>query len=71
MSGYVGGARKSREAALYGIGIGAFIAFAVAAWVFSASMEAAAFNRATGSHVSTWDAMWAEFRVQAAPTPNP
>ena len=33
-------------------------------WVFSSSMEAAAYNRVTGKHVSTWDAMWIELRVQ-------
>jgi hypothetical protein len=36
-------------------------------WIFESSMEAAAFNAATGNHVSTWDAMWIELRVQDAP----
>lgn len=34
---------------------------------FSASMEAAAYNRATGNNVSAWDAMWIELRVQDSP----
>ena len=33
----------------------------------SSHFEAAAYNRATGSNVSTWDAMWIELRVQAEP----
>lgn len=37
-------------------------------WVFVSAMEARAFNRATGSNVSTWDAMWIELRVQDGPT---
>ncbi len=36
-------------------------------WIWQSSMEAAAFNNATGNHVSTWDAMWIELRVQDAP----
>lgn len=35
--------------------------------VFSAHMEAKAYNRITGQHVSTWDAMWVELRVQSGP----
>ena len=38
-----------------------------AGWVAVSYFEANAYNRATGSHVSTWDAMWIELRVQAAP----
>lgn len=36
-------------------------------WVFRSQMEASAYNRATGSEVSTWDAMWIELRVQSSP----
>ena len=36
-------------------------------WVFSAYMEAKAYNRVTGAHVTTWDAMWVELRVQEHP----
>lgn len=36
-------------------------------WVIGSSMEAGAYNRVTGSSVSTWDAMWIELRVQDAP----
>lgn len=49
----------------------AMFALAVAAvlgvWVFFSAMEAAAFNRATGANVSTWDAMFIELRVQEGP----
>lgn len=40
---------------------------ALGAWIFTSAMEARAYNRATGSDVSTWDAMWIELRVQAGP----
>lgn len=32
-------------------------------WVFTSSMEARAYNRVTGSDVSTWNAMWVTLRV--------
>ena len=41
-----------------------FVGIALGVWVFASSMEASAFNRATGKTVSTWDAMWVELRVQ-------
>lgn len=34
-------------------------------WLVSSHFDAQAYNRATGSNVSTWDAMWVELRVQA------
>jgi hypothetical protein len=33
-------------------------------WIVKSHFEAAAFNRATGKNVSTWDAMWVELRVE-------
>jgi hypothetical protein len=36
-------------------------------WVFRSRMEANAYNRVTGSNVTTWEAMWIELRVQAGP----
>jgi hypothetical protein len=39
----------------------------VSGWVIQSHFEAAAFNRVTGKHVSTWDAMWIELRVQEGP----
>ena len=41
---------------------------ATAIWAFRSSMEARAYNRVTGSNVTTWEAMWIELRVQADPT---
>lgn len=38
-------------------------------WVSKSSLEASAYNRVTGSHVSTWDAMWIDLRVVGQPTP--
>lgn len=43
------------------------LAFAVLCHWAQSYFEAAAYNRATGSNVSTWDAMWIELRVQAGP----
>ena len=37
---------------------------AAGAWIVQSHFEARAFNRVTGSDVSTWDAMWVELRVQ-------
>ncbi len=45
----------------------AVIVIALSFWIFTSAMEANAYNRATGSNVSTWDAMWIELRVQAGP----
>lgn len=33
-------------------------------WVGASYFEAKAFNRITGAHVTTWDAMWVSLRVQ-------
>jgi len=33
-------------------------------WVVKSRFEADAYNRVTGSNVSTWQAMWVELRVQ-------
>jgi multisubunit Na+/H+ antiporter MnhB subunit len=43
--------------------IGAIV-LSLAAWVVPSYFEAQAYNRVTGSNVSTWDAMWIELRVQ-------
>jgi len=43
------------------------IGLSIGYWAFSSMMEAKAYNRATGSNVTTWDAMWIELRVQAGP----
>lgn len=40
------------------------VGISIGAWVFKSSMEARAFNSATGKSVSTWSAMWIELRVQ-------
>jgi hypothetical protein len=38
-------------------------------WVVSSWQEAKAYNRLTGAHATTWDAMWVELRVQSQPKP--
>lgn len=32
-------------------------------WIWSCSNEAATYNKLTGGHATTWDAMWTELRV--------
>jgi hypothetical protein len=34
-----------------------------------AYMEARTYNKLTGAHVTTWDAMWVDLRVQDKPQP--
>lgn len=46
--------------------LGVFL-LVLGAGVVDAFFEARAYNNATGSDVSTWDAMWIELRVQAGP----
>lgn len=43
------------------------VVLCMASWVFGSAMEARAYNNVTGKHVSTWDAMWIELRVQESP----
>lgn len=57
-------ARDISEGARVAIVFSGAVALGVFVWVFGSMMEAEAFNRATGKHVSTWDAMWIELRVQ-------
>jgi hypothetical protein len=49
----------------------AVFALVLAAWVIQAWQEARAFERVTGRHVSTLDAMFVDLRVQEAPLPDP
>ena len=39
----------------------------IASWSGTSYFEAQAYNRLTGSHVTTWDAMFVDLRVQAEP----
>ncbi len=50
-------------AVLVGITVGPAI------WVVRSRFEAQAYNRVTGAHVSTWDAMWLDLRVMESPRP--
>lgn len=38
-----------------------------AIWIVKSYFEARAYNRLTGAHATTWDAMWVELRVQDSP----
>lgn len=40
----------------------------VGIWVIGSFFESRTFNRITGAHTTTWDAMWLELRVQEAPS---
>ena len=42
------------------------IAAGIFRWV-SATMESRTYNRLTGAHTTTWDAIWVELRVQDEP----
>lgn len=57
------------QKALLSVGL---IGLVLAAWVcvlwFSASQEAAVYNRITGANVTAWDAMWVELRVDGSAT---
>lgn len=44
--------------------VGFAVVFGGGWWVHS-FMEASAYNRITGSDVSTWEAMWVNLRVEA------
>ncbi len=44
-----------------------FLSIVIGAVVGHSYFEAKAFNRATGQQVTTWDAVWIQLRVQAAP----
>ena len=39
----------------------------VAGWVGQSYFESQTYNRLTGAHTTTWDAMWVELRVMDAP----
>lgn len=56
--------RESASTRMFGWSVLVIVALALALWICSSWMEASAFNRVTGSNVSTWDAMWIELRVQ-------
>ncbi len=40
------------------------LGLALGGWVFSSYQEARTYERLTGKHVTTWDAMWVDLRVQ-------
>lgn len=55
----------SNETKAYGIAtLFIFLLFGVVMW-FAASQEAKAFNRCTGSDVTTWEAVFANYRIES------
>lgn len=55
-----GGENMVMAMAAFVIGV---ILLACVVWIVSASFEASAYNRLTGGHATTWDAMFMELRV--------
>ena len=55
------------------VGISILLFVVIIGWSMHAVksyFEAEAYNRITGSHVTTWDAMFVDLRVQAEPKPS-
>lgn len=40
------------------------IIVAIAGWPVSSYFEARTYNKLTGAHTTTWDAMWVQLRIQ-------
>lgn len=36
-------------------------------WIVNSHFESKTYNKLTGAHTTTWDAMWVELRVQDSP----
>ncbi len=49
------------------IGVVLIFSFAISFPIIAAYFEAQAYNRVTGSNVTTWDAIWLDLRVQEIP----
>lgn len=56
-----------RDLWICGLLLAGFLLGSPAWWVLSSAMEASAYNRLTGAHATTWDAMWVSLRVQESP----
>ena len=46
-----------------------WVLIALTLWIGASHLEANAYERVTGKHVSTWDAMFLELRVQEPSSP--
>ncbi len=58
---------RNREGCVRTAAFAVIAAAVLLAAVGAAHLKASAYNRATGSNVSAWDAMWLDLRVQAEP----
>jgi hypothetical protein len=54
---------KPHRDTLAWIVLGAACLLLPACYILASAMEANAYNRVTGAHVTTWDAMWLDLRV--------
>lgn len=55
---------KKLEFTFWMLLLAAVLLFKPIIWVGKSFFEARAFNKLTGSHATTWDAMWSDLRVQ-------
>jgi len=51
----------------YYLFMGILIAMTLGVWVFKSHMESKIYNRMTGAHTTTWEALWIEFRINSSP----
>jgi hypothetical protein len=49
---------------------GLLLAMPIVFWLIPSYFEARTYSRLTGASVSTWDALWVEFRVQEGVRPS-
>lgn len=60
---------SSREMKLALLVLAGLVLLLVSVGWFCSYMEARTYNKLTGAHVTTWDAMWVDLRVQDKPQP--
>jgi hypothetical protein len=61
-------AQKKEALKCGGLGL-ILLALPVVFWLIPSYFEARTYSRLTGASVSTWDALWVEFRVQEGVSP--
>lgn len=59
--------KQALDSALTASFVVAFFVVVIAIGLIQPYMEARAYERVTGKHVSVWDAVWLDLRVQASP----
>lgn len=59
--------RGIMQGAVIGLLIAGIVVVVGCLFLIQPFFEARAYNRITGAHVSTWDAVWLDLRVQESP----